>query len=245
MTAAQRRRNRPGHLHSRGMSFPEILVVCAIVGIVSMGIYRLMSFGTAAYTAGGAKLNNLQDATLLLARLKSDMRNAAPTKGADGAGSEGPPVVIDGEGRYSLYLETVDAATRKLTLVKVEYAIEGQGADRQVVRRVIDGADAGKTGTYGRGAFEEFSITPVSVPGKPTGGAAPPEVKGYRVRVCFSMPGSEAAAADTGAGAGQSPENSSRRRGTVTFDTLMFPRNAGTKGKGDNWQYFSLPEPTM
>jgi len=196
-----------------GYTLLELMIAAVIAGLLAASVYRYMTFATSAYSAEAAKLNNLQDASLLLARLRKDIHNLRNMP--DGSS----PVIRGTDGSHIFSIHKVDHATGHIGSIRISYSVVGDDQERRVIRKVMDGPDTDSSSSYGRGSFDSFALEPVDIDG----------VKGFRARISFIQA--------ENAGENHSP---SAQRSAVTFDTLLFPRNTGTEIKGDNWEYFSL-----
>jgi prepilin-type N-terminal cleavage/methylation domain-containing protein len=66
----------------RGFTLTELLVVCALVGLVMAGVVALLMSGNQAYVSGMNTIDAQQGARMALARMVSDLREAGycPTK---------------------------------------------------------------------------------------------------------------------------------------------------------------------
>jgi prepilin-type N-terminal cleavage/methylation domain-containing protein len=58
----------------RGFTLTELLVVCAIVGVIMAGVFALQRQGQVAYTMGAARVETQQNARLALDRLMDELR---------------------------------------------------------------------------------------------------------------------------------------------------------------------------
>jgi type II secretory pathway pseudopilin PulG len=68
-------RRRPQKAEA-GYTIPEILVVCAVVGLVMAGLMSLMMTGTQTYAVGSNRVEAQQTARLVVARMIQEIRTA-------------------------------------------------------------------------------------------------------------------------------------------------------------------------
>ena len=75
-------RTRLGIVDQRGFTLTELLVVCALVGLVMAGVVALLMSGNQAYVSGINTVDAQQAARMGLARMVTDLREAGycPTK---------------------------------------------------------------------------------------------------------------------------------------------------------------------
>ena len=59
-----------------GYTIPEMLVVCAVIGLVMAGMLALLMTGTQTYTAGANRAEAQQTARLVIARMVQEIRTA-------------------------------------------------------------------------------------------------------------------------------------------------------------------------
>lgn len=72
---------RPLVRDSRGFTLTELLVACAILGLIMAGLFSLQRQGQLAYLTGSARVEVQQNARLALDMMISDIRSALPVAG--------------------------------------------------------------------------------------------------------------------------------------------------------------------
>lgn len=122
---------------SRGFTLAELLVVCAVVGLVMIGIFTLQRQGQLAYLIGAARVEVQQNARLALDTMMSDLRTALPVSNTppqvvsaiDGNCSTGVPPATGGG--TSVGITDQNSAVVTYQLVGVSCATSATGCNLQ------------------------------------------------------------------------------------------------------------------
>jgi prepilin-type N-terminal cleavage/methylation domain-containing protein len=118
----------PAHLNERGFTLAELLVACAVLGIVMAGVLGIQQQGLGAYQVGAARVEVQQNSRAALETMLNELRVAERVTAAPAGCGTGP--VPTGGGATTISIEIPDVEPPVGAAIPIQYQLVGTDLQR-------------------------------------------------------------------------------------------------------------------